>query len=407
MNPRAMALGWRPKALDEWGWLAFLAAIFTAGFSMPVSRFLLVAAAAVTVVWLVRNQLKPWIPAVVWLALLYVVWLAGVTLFGINPARGMPKLPKLVWFLFIPVASFFINSPSRLLHTLIAYVLGVVVLSVQICVCNPMRAMASVASGEYGTFVEALIGHGSITNGERLMIGVIAGVGLAWIAFRERRRFWAWLVPVVLMGAAFVVNFKRGSWFVGALCAGVFLAAHAGRRVVAAGTIVVLLLLLLPPVQMRIGELRHEFDTEGGGRLTMWTKVAPALIREHPFGIGYRVLTNDMMRRIAPEVEPRRDHVHSNVLQVTIEAGWAGLAIYLAWMVTALCNAARGVACAAVLPGVGERAGPWVTLLMLSALILNGIVEYNMGDSEIVLLYVWLLGAGTAVCRPGTVPLRA
>jgi O-antigen ligase len=361
----------------------------------------MVAAGSVAVVLLVRNRLKPRIPAVVWLALLYVAWMVSVTMFGINPAKGMPKLPKLVWFLFIPVASFFIDSPPRLRQTLIAYVLGMVVLSVQVCVRNPMRAMASVASGEYGTFAEALIGHGSITNGERLMIGVIAGVGLAWIAFRERRLFWAWLVPLTLIGAAFVVNFKRGSWLVGALCAGVFLAAHAGRRVVAAGAGVVLLLLLLPPVQMRMGELRREFDSGGGGRLTMWTKVAPALIRAHPFGIGYRVLTNDMMRRIAPEVEPRRDHVHSNVLQVTIEAGWVGLAIYLAWMATALCNAFRGVACAAVLPGAGDRAGPWVVLLMLSALILNGIVEYNMGDSEIVLLYVWLLGAVVVISGRG------
>jgi putative effector of murein hydrolase LrgA (UPF0299 family) len=170
----------REKTLAEWGWLAFVLSVAAAGCSMPVARGFLVLAAVAMIIGTVRARVRIEMPAVAWLALFYVLWLAAVTVFGLNPSRGIPRLPKLLWFLFIPVAAYYVHSLDRLRRTVEAYVLGVAVLSVQTCIRNPLRAMESVSSGEAATFLEGLITNGSITNGERLMVGMIASIGLVW-----------------------------------------------------------------------------------------------------------------------------------------------------------------------------------------------------------------------------------
>ena len=126
----------------------------------------------------------------------------------------------------------------------------------------------------------------------------------------------------------------------------------------------------------------------------MWTKIAPELVRQHPWGIGYRSLTNDMMRRIAPEVEPERDHLHSNLVQVLVDSGWLGLALYLFWMSGAIANAASLARKAQRLWAAPEPA--LILLLAMAGLFANGLVEYNFGDAEIVLLYGFIMGSASS-----------
>jgi O-antigen ligase len=147
-------------------------------------------------------------------------------------------------------------------------------------------------------------------------------------------------------------------------------------------------------VQNRIADLRTEMTNAKGGRLVMWTRIAPELHREYPGGIGFRCLTEEMMQNTATHigviVEPNRNHLHNNFVQVTVAMGYAGLLLYLLWMAQGIFDGtcwyrreprkshSRGVALCA--------------LLMLILLLLNGLVEYNLADSELVLLYGMLLG---------------
>jgi O-antigen ligase len=151
---------------------------------------------------------------------------------------------------------------------------------------------------------------------------------------------------------------------------------------------------LLPPVWCRICSLKKEFDCSQGGRIVMWTKIAPPLIAAHPLGIGYRALTPELMKQVADEqgvvVEAERDHLHSNPVQVLVSLGWAGLAVYLLWMGGAIFV---GIQVVRSLPvESAERTGVLSLVLMLAALIMNGLIEYNLGDAELVVPYAVLLG---------------
>jgi O-antigen ligase len=146
-----------------------------------------------------------------------------------------------------------------------------------------------------------------------------------------------------------------------------------------------------------MGQLKREFNVEGGGRLTMWFNIAPTLIQEHPAGVGFGCLTNDQMRQVFKRVEPNRNHLHANWAQVLVETGWAGLALYLAWMAKMLLNKLAWIR---RIPGrtLEERGVAWVAFTLLVGLLLNGLVEYNFGDTELVFIYAFLMGL-TGACN--------
>jgi O-antigen ligase len=85
------------------------------------------------------------------------------------------------------------------------------------------------------------------------------------------------------------------------------------------------------------------------------------------------------------------NHLHNNLLQLALEIGWLGALAWLGWVTHVLVVALRAWR---DLPRdqVVERAtligalGGWI------ALLINGMVEFNFGDSEVYMLMNLLMG---------------
>jgi O-antigen ligase len=90
-------------------------------------------------------------------------------------------------------------------------------------------------------------------------------------------------------------------------------------------------------------------------------------------------------------VEPDRDHLHSNPVQVLSATGFPGLAIYLLWM---LVMVIRAVATAWTVRRRDRRKGVLMVALalMIISVLLNGLVEYNFGDTELLIVLGSLMG---------------
>lgn len=382
-----------------------LLAAFAAPFTFPVARLLLAVVLMVLVVRYIRLRRFPPVPAVAWIGLAFILLACIVTIHGANPDIGCRKLRKLAWFAGIPITAILVSDAVRLRNVLMALTAGSTVLALHILAMNPIDAMCSLKAGEFDTFGAALINEGSMTDGQRLTVGLLASLGLLAVRRMKlpgqvERLSRAAILPVaiVIQAAAFVMNFKRGSWIAALVVIGVFVAIRIRWKAVLLLGLVALLSLLLPPVKERIVGLKTEFEPYHGGRITMWRKIAPELIRRYPWGLGYRSLTNGMMREIAPEVESDRDHLHSNIVQLLVATGWAGLALYMAWMARALWDGWRFFRCATGGNG-GEKTMALALFMMLSALLLNGLVEYNFGDAELVLAYGFIMGSSAAGFR--------
>lgn len=390
--------------MESFAYACLAGSAMAVGFSLPAGRALLAASLVFLLSHLVRQRRKPAFPLTAWLALLFIIIAVFATVFGVNPGLGVPKLRKLFWLIGIPIAATLVSSDKRLKTVLVALSMGTAVLALKICVEYPILAHGLVEKGRFNEFIPALIDVGSMTNGQRLMLGIVISLGFLLASGGNRKHFWLWFLSLSAQTAAMIVNFKRGSW----ICASVLIAVLVAVKTNWKYTFLVFLLIFstvfVPGVRQRIGALRNEFRSDTGGRLAMWGKIAPRLIKEHPWGIGYRSLTNEMMKKIAPQIEPERDHLHSNIAQVLVETGWLGFVVYLAWMAAAVSDAFVFVlrAYRNKDAGVGEparmsaRATAFVLLLMLVGLLANGLVEYNFGDSELLLVYGLIMGCASA-----------
>lgn len=380
----------------EWAFYALLALVFTIPFSIAMGQVWAVCCLLLFPVALYRKQVRLAMPAVMWLAGAFII--LSVFLSGWQGScAGLPgRAGKLFWFVLIPVTASLVNAPGRDRKVVWAFLGGCAVLGLKDLVEYPVAAFRKPVPD----YLTALIDKGSMTDGQMLMLGVVGSFLLLVVALKERRAaWWQWAI-LVAQGAGLVINFKRGSWFCAIILIGVMVLMNFRWKAWLLATVVVVGFLLLPPVQTRLGELRKEFNVEGGGRLTMWFKIAPVLVQEHPGGIGYGCLTNDKMRRTFSRVEPNRNHLHANWAQVLVETGWLGLFLYLAWMMKSLADGAARARRGSGAPG-GNQAVAWVLLLMLCGLLLNGLVEYNFGDTEMMFVYAVMIGTVASGQRKG------
>ena len=192
----------------------------------------------------------------------------------------------------------------------------------------------------------------------------------------ERNGLVALMVQLPLLTAALIVNLKRGPLlgvFVGATVFFLLTSQKIARLLVGLGA---LLLLTIPPLRERIAaSLDHFFIA--GGRSTIW-RIGSELAAKFPTGLGFH--NSGTLRQYAPEIPPELKHFHSNPLNILAENGWLALTIFIWFVVSSitLCFKDRtntfkiGVGCA------------------LLSWQVAGLVEYNFGDSE-VLLIVWAI----------------
>jgi O-antigen ligase len=107
--------------------------------------------------------------------------------------------------------------------------------------------------------------------------------------------------------------------------------------------------------------------------------------------MGWYAVTHEDFVPHTEYVQPHLDHLHNNLLQVALETGWLGLAVWLAWM--GLTARVLYVAYRRLQPGPSPLSGVAAGgLAAFGGLMLNGLVEYNFGDTEILMLLSFIMG---------------
>lgn len=378
---------------EEWAFRFFGAGVLAIAFSIGLGQGLLSVSFLLTAYWVLKAKRRPRPGLLAGIVLVFVLLAVLTAAYGANPSKGVSKLPRLGWWLTIPTAFLLVRNSNRLLLLLRLFTIGCCVLAAEICVVRPVLALQR--GDAAGSFVSQMIDMGSMTDGQMLMLGLLAAAALVTVRVRQGETArWEWAaLALVLLGL--LLNFKRGSWGCAMIVLGVYLVRYLKKRGLALVAAVVVVAILMPPVRQRLASIREQFDVMSGSRATMWMHVAPEMIRQHPWGVGYGAVSHDMMREYSWRIEPGRDHLHSNVLQVLVETGWLGLAVYLLWMTKAVLDGFGFVRLAPAASPV-EQAGAFCLVLMLCGLLLNGIVEYNFGDTEILVLYGVVMGAAAA-----------
>jgi hypothetical protein len=353
---------------------------------------------------LFRRQIAWRSPAGGGLAVAFVVFAVILSAIHGEAAGLWTRVGRLFWFILIPITATLTAAPNRGRKVIAAFLAGCAVLGIKDLIAYPILAWRK----PLPDFLTALIDKGSMTDGQMLMLGVVGSVLMLLMSIKERRPlpWWGWVILLAQL-AGLLINFKRGSWFCAIILIGIVVLLQLRWRAWLIMTAFLVVFFTLPPVQTRMLQLNREFNVEGGGRLTMWFKIAPALIRENPAGLGFGCLTNEKMQQVFRRVEPNRNHLHANWAQVLVEMGWAGLGLYLVWMVKMVLNNLAWIR-RSKMATVEERGVAWVALLLLIGLLLNGLVEYNFGDTEIMFIYAIIIGlSGACNSKSESVEWRA
>lgn len=321
--------------------------------------------------------------------MLYITWAALSLAWSVRPGEGLAHLHRLLFPLGIfVVAETYRCQPSPLpgiLRPALWYVVGAGLLAMY----DLVRVPIEVARGT------PLFDTANMRDPQFYLVALCLLLSLITIGGMVRRpEGWA---AAGLTFAGLVIHFKRGVWLSFLVSAGLLAVLLRRWRLLLALAAAVLVLLCVPQVRARLAQFKEITDPRIGGRYVLWTEVAPALFEAYPNGMGWCAVQPEDLQAHADYVQPHLDHLHNNVLQVRLETGWAGLAAWLLWM-----GAVLGILASSVRREIEGTAAKALALGLLTGfcgLMLNGMVEYNFGDTEIFMLICFLAGCASAL-RP-------
>jgi O-antigen ligase len=234
------------------------------------------------------------------------------------------------------------------------------------------------------------------------VLGLAALAGFVALSRSALARATPAAVPYVVVPVAawaLVVSQTRSAWIGTALglgALGALALLRAPRWAWAALAAGAALVLLVP------GGIRSRLtvvDESSRDRYYMWQAGIDMVMERPVFGQGPGMVEVVYPRFKWPEApNPRQPHLHNNVLQIAAERGLPGLVFFVWWVGVAFLAALREARQAAA-----ERRGPrWAAagaLAALSAVFVAGLFEYNLGDSEVLMLVLLLTAVPFATRR--------
>ena len=350
-------------------------------------------------------------------ALLFALCAVGSVFWSIRPELTLAKSDRLLLLGLLVAVPWLGQVPGCDPHALarklvLCFLAGATVQALMDVVSIPWSFAQ--ASAAHDAMVQAgqlskralrptLFDMGNMRDPQFYMVSLSLLIG--WALYRRGPALpgW-WWVATVLNTAAFVLQFKRGAWLA-FLASTVIMALVAGKRKVL-GVLVVLvaLTLALPAVRERLMLLKDELRLRTGGRYALWTVIAPRMYEDYPTGIGWKAARHEDFTCYQVKIQPKLNHLHNNVLQMRLELGWPGLAVWSAWMLAFL-----GLMGGNFRRLRSDRLWAGLAYGMLGgylALHLNGMVEYNFGDSEIYMLFIMLMALALLMraAHPGERP---
>ena len=260
------------------------------------------------------------------------------------------------------------------------------------------------ATGFYGhwvTYAEVLQLIASLTLGLFLALPTKKGTSGVFL-----------LVALLLILLSLGLTVTRASWIGFAISATLLLALSVSRRTLIAAALVAVPLILAAVFvlqQKRAIGFFNRRDQSTSWRETVWHEGFDLLVskpRHLLVGVGMDSIKGHWREwGLFDNGRLPIGHMHSNLLQIAVERGVPAL---IAWLILLLLYARILWKLTRSKVGAGEQwVGRGVALGALGGLIgffSSGIVHYNWGDSEVVMVLYFVMGLSLVVERTYSVP---
>jgi O-antigen ligase len=378
-------------ALDRLGYVLIAACLGLIQLSIVLGQGVLFSLAAL--VWLavvIRDKSWPRLPAFALPLVVYAILTLASAAFSIDPRASFIDSRQLFMLLMVPIVLQFARGEraAKTIDVIIALgAAGALVGIVQYAVLgyNHLEARPHGLLGHYMTYSGVLM--------------LVACAAVARLLFQPKEWIWpAVAVPALLV--ALGVTFGRAAW-VGTFFAVLVLVAMRNWRLVVLVPVLAALGLVVAPEGIRARAL-SSFNSQDASRRdrAAMLQIGQAIVRDHPvFGVGPEMI-DDVYAQYRPPtaVNPTNPHLHNVPVQIAAERGLPALAAWLWFVVVALRDLYRQMRRGPARPVAA--AGLAAMVAMLGA----GLLEYNFGDSEFLMLLLGLITLPFAAARDRGTP---
>ncbi|MBZ5535495.1 MAG: O-antigen ligase family protein [Acidobacteriia bacterium] len=241
--------------------------------------------------------------------------------------------------------------------------------------------------------IHAFMGHWMTFSGEQVLI---LATLLGCLVILPIKRTWGWVGAAVLISASVALSFTRSAWLATTAVFAVALFI-ARKRIVLVFPLAFLVLVAIFPRAFhdRLDSFVNTGFSSNAGRIEM-AQAGWKLFLDHPwFGVGplrikeeFDSILKDQGIRNPPFYT---GHLHNNFIQLGAERGIFALAAFV-WLIVELFVRFWRGSLKDTLP-VEVRAAYLAGLLSTVALVVAGLFEFNMGDSEVLILFLFLISA--------------
>jgi O-antigen ligase len=366
-------------------WHSLLAYSLAAGilFTLVSISLMEIFLGLALVFWLVaviRGKIRASFPAFFWPLVVY----SGLSLFAsalsVNPAMSFANSRKLLLLLIIPVVMTAAAAPS-------ARALA----SRALLASGGASAVYSIAyfifKARPGERIMGFMGH-YMTQAGVLLLFLCAA--LSFSLFSRDKTRWLWGAAFLLAAGSLALTYTRSAWIGFVLALALILFLYRPKALILV-PIVFGVFFIVAPQPMRSRALSI-FSLENYGnklRVEYW-RAGLKIVRDYPLhGTGPH--TVDMVfqdPKYGLSAEARRNvHLHSDIMQIAAERGIPALLAWLAFVGWAFVSLLR------LLKNRDPSVFPYAAAgtAALLAFFAAGFFEYNFGDSEVIVLLLYLV----------------
>jgi len=381
-------------------WLATGAAVSVL-FSNAVCQILL-GAALFTLLVSRRGLRFP--PIVLPLALFFAGTVLALAL-SPDPRAGLPQVKKFyVWFM-LPVLYTAIPGAAQVRTIFASWGVLATASGLWAFVQFFQKRAAALASGEdfYLTYVArratGFMSHWMTFSAEQMMAGLLLASLLLFGAIRGRRPLWWGAVAII--GASVLIAWTRSVWIGTAVGVCYLIGAWRPKLLLAVPVAAAVLFFAAPEsMQQRVTSVyKPHGNTDSNEHRNITRRTGIAMIQAHPwFGLGPEMPGREFEKYLPADIpRPLPDgfygHLHNVYLQYGAERGIPTLLAFL-WLIgkvlTDFLRGARGRN-KAILHGA---------IAAILGLLVEGFFEHNLGDSEVLTMFLIIVASGYIALRP-------
>lgn len=368
--------------------LSFSLYLLFSFISLTVSQILIFLAFIFLLIFLFKEKQKIAFPSFFWWLIGYALFSLLSCFFSINPKASFIESREFLLFLIVPIvytgfqrkedfsiANFALLGSASLssLYSLFYYLI----------------------KGLSGESVAGLVGHPMTQGGLLLLFSCLA---LSKVVFTRSKMRFLWAAGLLLSAVALGLTLMRSNWVGFVVAVSLILFLYKPKTLIIIPVMTIVVFLLSPQFIKRNVLSIFSLKNKSNRERIEYIKAGIKIIRDFPiFGTGpenSKIVFQNPKYGLSEEAK-ENVHLHNNLIQIGAERGIPILLIWLTFIGWTFISLAR------LLRNKDPSLYPLTIASMgvLAGLFTAGLFEYNFSDSEIAMLFFYLITIPFSILR--------